>query len=113
MSPDEEPSEGGDPTTTVRLTLPPHLRRLAETTREVEVEVAGEPTIRSVLDALEARHPVLEGTIREHAGGERRAMIRFFACGADLSHEPQDTALPAEVASGREPLHVVGAIAGG
>ena len=95
------------------MTLPPHLRRLAETQGEVEVEVTGEPTIGGVLDALEARHPVLEGTIRAHGGGQRRAMIRFFACGEDWSHEPQDTVLPPEVASGREPLHVVGAIAGG
>lgn len=97
----------------VRVMLPPHLRNLAGVEREVRLEVAAAPTIRSVLDALEARHPVLEGTIREHGAGERRAMIRFFACGEDLSLEPQDAPLPEAVASGREVLHVVGAIAGG
>lgn len=101
------------PVTTVRVSLPPHLRRLAGTGEEVRLEVAGSPTIRSVLDALESRHPALEGTIRDHGSGERRAMIRFFACGDDLSHEPQDTPLPEAVTAGEEVLHVVGAIAGG
>lgn len=106
-------ADGAAPVTTVRVSLPPHLRRLAGTGDEVRLEVAETPTIRSVLDALESRHPVLEGTIRDHGSGERRAMMRFFACGDDLSHDPQDTPLPEAVAAGEEVLHVVGAIAGG
>ena len=98
----------------VRVRLPHHLRTLARLDgAEVEVEVAGEPTIRSVLDAVEARYPVLRGTIRDHATGERRAYLRLFACGADLSHDGQDATLPPAVAAGAEPLIVLGAIAGG
>jgi len=99
--------------TAIRVALPPHLRVLAEVEREVRVEVDGTPTIESVLDAVEARYPVLEGTIRPHGERGRRALMRFFACGEDLSHEPPDTPLPEEVRSGEEVLLVVGAIAGG
>ena len=97
----------------IRVELPQHLRTLARVGGEVTIEPAGPPTIRSVLDALEARYPVLRGTIRDHATLERRAFVRFFACGKDLSHQPHDTPLPAAVLSGAEPLLVVGAIAGG
>lgn len=99
--------------TAIRVTLPPHLRRLAEVKGELTLEVAEPPTIGSVLDALEERFPVLEGTIRGHGGGERRAMIRFLACGEDLSHGGQGAPLPDGVTSGEEAFHVVGAIAGG
>ena len=97
----------------VRVTLPYHLRNLARIDGEVALEVAGPVSVRSVLDALEARHPVLRGTIRDHGSLQRRAFIRFFACGEDLSLEPVEAALPAAVAEGREPLMVVGAMAGG
>jgi len=97
----------------VRVTLPYHLRNLARIEGEVALEVAGPVSVRSVLDALEARHPVLRGTIRDHGSLNRRAFIRFFACGEDLSLEPVEAALPAAVAEGREPLMVVGAMAGG
>ena len=98
---------------TVRIVLPYHLRNLARVGGEVPVQVPAPVTLRSVLDALEAAHPVLRGTIRSHGTLERRAFVRFFACQQDLSHEPADTPLPAEVASGAEPFLVVGAMAGG
>jgi len=97
----------------IRVVLPPHLRTLAKVAGEVEVDVAGRPTQRSVLDALEARYPVLRGTIRDHVTQERRAFVRFFACSEDLSHDPPDTPLPEAVATGAEPFLVLGAIAGG
>jgi hypothetical protein len=97
----------------VRVTLPYHLRNLARIEGEVALEVAGPVSVRSVLDALEARYPTLRGTIRDHGSLQRRAFIRFFACGEDLSLEPAEAALPAAVAEGREPLMVVGAMAGG
>ena len=97
----------------IRVGLPGHLRALAAVGSEVRLEVGDRPTIRSALDALEERHPVLRGTIRDRRTGERRALIRYFACGRDLSLEPQDTELPEAVVDGREPLQVVGAIAGG
>ncbi len=97
----------------IRVLLPHHLRTLAGTGREVEVAVAGPPTVQSVLDALEADHPVLRGTLRDPATGRRRPFVRFYACEVDLSHDPPDRPLPAPVAEGREPLHVVGAMAGG
>ena len=97
----------------VRVTLPYHLRNLARIEGEVALEVAGPVSVRSVLDALEARYPALRGTIRDHGSLQRRAFIRFFACGEDLSLEPVEAALPAAVAEGREPLMVVGAMAGG
>jgi molybdopterin converting factor small subunit len=97
----------------IRVALPSHLRTLARVNGEVELDVTGEVTQRAVLDALEARYPMLRGTIRDHASGRRRAFIRFFACEQDLSHEPADAALPAAVAAGDEPFLVVGAMAGG
>lgn len=97
----------------VRVGLPPHLRHLAEVRGEVEVTLGDPPTIGALLDALEADHPVLRGTIRDHGVERRRPLIRFFACGQDLSHEPWTTVLPQEVAEGREAFNVVGAIAGG
>jgi hypothetical protein len=97
----------------VRVSLPPHLRDLAGVGSEVSVDVEGEPTLRAVLDALEARYPALRGTIRDHVSHARRPFVRFFACGEDLSHDPPDAKLPAAVAGGAEPFLVVGAIAGG
>ena len=97
----------------IRVILPYHLRTLAKTGREVTVDVRGRVTQRSVLDALEARYPVLRGTIRDHTTQQRRPLVRFFACQQDLSHEPPDTPLPEAVATGDEPFIIVGAIAGG
>ncbi len=97
----------------IRVMLPAHLRTLARTGGEVELEVEGEATQRSVLDALEARYPMLCGTIRDHVTQQRRPFVRFFACGEDLSHESPDAPLPEAVASGAEPFLLVGAIAGG
>ena len=97
----------------IRVALPPHLRTLARITGEVELEIQGQVTQRSVLDALEARYPMLGGTIRDHVTQQRRPFLRFFACEEDLSHEPPDAPLPDAVISGAEPLFIVGAIAGG
>jgi molybdopterin synthase sulfur carrier subunit len=97
----------------IRVILPQHLRTLAHAGSEVTLEVEGPVTQRSVLDALEARYPMLRGTIRDQVTGERRAFLRFFACEEDLSHESPDAALPEVVASGKEPLLIIGAIAGG
>ena len=97
----------------IRVVLPAHLRTLARVDGEVQLLVEGEVTQRAVLDALEARYPVLRGTIRDHVTQERRPMLRFFACEDDLSHEPPDAPLPDAVASGAEPFFIVGAIAGG
>ena len=97
----------------IRVVLPFHLRTLAHVDSEVELEVEGVVTQRSVLDALEARYPALRGTIRDHATRRRRPFIRFFACEQDLSHESPDSPLPNAVATGDEPFLVVGAIAGG
>jgi sulfur-carrier protein len=97
----------------IRVVLPFHLRTLARVNDEVEVDVAGIVTQRSVLDALERAYPMLRGTIRDHSTQERRSFLRFFACEADLSHDSPDTPLPAAVAEGTEPFLVVGAIAGG
>jgi len=97
----------------IRVVLPFHLRNLARVPGEIELEVAGPVTLRAVLDALEARHPVLQGTIREHGTLRRRPFVRFFACRKDWSLEPPESRLPAEVASGAEPFLVVGAMAGG
>ncbi len=97
----------------IRVVLPAHLRRLARVDREVEIEVEGPITQRSVLDALEERYPVLRGTIRDHVTQQRRAFVRFFACEQDLTHELPDAPLPVAVATGAEPFLVIGAIAGG
>ena len=97
----------------IRLWLPAHLRTLAGVNDEVVVEVEGPVTQRSVLDALEARHPMLRGTIRDPITGQRRPFLRFFACEQDLSHDPPDAPLPEAVATAAEPLLIVGAIAGG
>ena len=97
----------------IRVKLPPHLRNLARIDREVELQVEGPATQRAVLDALEARYPMLRGTIRDSVTQQRRPFLRFFACQADLSHESPDAPLPAPVAAGQEPLLIVGAIAGG
>jgi sulfur-carrier protein len=97
----------------IRVELPPHLRTLAKVKGEVTIEVHGDVTQRSVLDVLEARYPMLKGAIRDHVTRERRAFLRFFACGQDLSHESPDEPLPEEVAKGKEPFLVIGAIAGG
>jgi len=97
----------------VRVKLPYHLQNLARAGAEVEVDVQGAATQRAVLDPLEAKYPMLRGTIREHGSGQRRAYLRFFACQEDLSHEPPDAPLPAAVAAGEEPFIILGAIAGG
>jgi molybdopterin synthase sulfur carrier subunit len=97
----------------IRVVLPAHLRTLTRVNGEVELEVAGQVTQRSVLDALEARYPVLRGTIRDHVTGRRRAFVRFYACEQDLSNEPPDVPLPDAVLAGAEPFLIVGAMAGG
>jgi hypothetical protein len=97
----------------IRVVLPANLLRLANLDREVEIRVAGPPTLGSVLDEIEAQYPMLRGTIRDHITKQRRPFIRFFACGEDLSHEPQDIILPGEVVAGIQPLRIVGAMAGG
>ena len=97
----------------IRVMLPQHLRTLAHVGSEVQLDVEGQPTLRSVLDTLEARYPMLRGTIRDHVTQQRRPFLRFFACEEDLSHESPDAPLPEGVATGKEPLVVLGAIAGG
>jgi sulfur-carrier protein len=98
---------------TIRVTLPAHLRKLAQVDGEVSLDIVGAVTQGSVLDALEARYPMLRGTIRDHVTQKRRAFVRFFACQQDLSHESRDAPLPDAVANGAEPFMIVGAIAGG
>ena len=97
----------------IRVVLPYHLRALARVDGEVRLDVAGPATQRALLDALEARYPMLRGTVRDHVTQKRRPMVRFFACAEDLSNEPPDAPLPEAVASGAEPFYVIGAIAGG
>ena len=97
----------------IRVVLPAHLRTLARVDGEVKLDIEGRVTQRSVLDALEARYPMLRGTMRDHVTQKRRPFVRFFACGQDLSHEPPDAPLPDAVALGAEPFLVVGAMAGG
>jgi sulfur-carrier protein len=97
----------------IRVVLPAHLRTLARLDGEAQLQVEGPVTQRSVLDALEARYPMLRGTIRDHVTQQRRPFVRFFACEEDLSHEPLDAQLPGPIATGAEPFMVVGAIAGG
>jgi molybdopterin synthase sulfur carrier subunit len=106
-------TEEGTSASRVRVVLPYHLRNLARVGTEVEVELAGPVTVRTVVDALEARYPMLLGTIRDHVTQKRRPFLRFFACEEDLSHDSPDAALPDAVAAGKEPLLIVGAIAGG
>jgi sulfur-carrier protein len=98
---------------TIRIVLPPHLRTLAHVSGDVQLEVEGPITQRSVLDTLEARYPMLRGTIRDHVTQQRRPFLRFFACEEDLSHESPDAQLPEAVATGKEPFVILGAIAGG
>jgi hypothetical protein len=97
----------------IRVTLPFHLRKLAQVEGEVELEITGPVTQRSILDALESRYPVLRGTIRDHVTLKRRAFVRFFACEQDLSHDPPDTPLPNAIATGAETFVILGAMAGG
>lgn len=97
----------------IRVLLPAHLRTLANVTGELELDISPPATLRSVLDAIEERFPVLRGTIRDHSSLERRAFVRFFACEEDLSHESTDMELPKDVLSGKEPLLIIGAMAGG
>ena len=97
----------------MRVILPPHLRTLAHVNGEVELELNGTPTQRLLLDVLEAKYPMLRGTIRDHVTQLRRPMVRFFACGEDLSHESPDALLPDQIANGTEPFMIIGAIAGG
>ena len=97
----------------IRVVLPGHLRSLAQVKGDVELDLGGPATQRTVLDALEARYPMLAGTLRDHVTQQRRPFIRFFACGEDLSHDPPDAPLPDAVATGAEPFLIVGAIAGG
>jgi sulfur-carrier protein len=97
----------------IRVILPPHLRTLARVDGDVELDVKTSATQCSVLDALEARYPMLRGTIRDHVTQRRRPMVRFFACGEDLSHESPDAPLPNAIATGSEPFVIIGAIAGG
>jgi hypothetical protein len=97
----------------IRVVLPYHLRTLAQVGKEVELQVEGVPTLGSVLDELEARYPMLRGTIRDHVTLQRRPFLRFFACGQDLSFEPWNALLPEEIVKGTEPFRIVGAMAGG
>jgi molybdopterin synthase sulfur carrier subunit len=95
------------------VVLPAHLRALAGVSGDVQLEIQGDVTRRSILDALEVRYPMLRGTIRDHVAGERRPLLRFFACGEDVTHDSADAPLPAAIASGAEPFYIIGAIAGG
>jgi hypothetical protein len=95
------------------VVLPAHLRSLAGISGDVQLEIEGDVTRRSILDAIEARYPMLRGTIRDHVGGERRPLLRFFACGEDVTHESADAPLPSAIATGAEPFYIIGAIAGG
>ena len=97
----------------ILVVLPAHLRALAGVQGDVQLEIDGPVTRRSILDALEARYPMLRGTIRDHVAGERRPLLRFFACGEDVTHEFPDAPLPQPIASGSEPFYIIGAIAGG
>ena len=95
------------------VVLPAHLRALAGVSGDVQLDIDGPVTRHSILDALEVNFPMLRGTIRNHVGGERRPLLRFFACGEDVTHDPADAPLPAAIASGAEPFYIIGAIAGG
>jgi len=98
---------------TIRVVLPHHLRTLARVGDEVHVDLNGSATVRALLDVLEEKYPMLCGTIRDHVSQQRRPLVRFFACGEDISHEPLDTPLPNAIATGAEPFFIMGAIAGG
>ncbi len=98
---------------TIRVVLPHHLRTLARVGDEVQIDPDGSVTVRAVLDVLEEKYPMLRGTIRDHVTQQRRPLVRFFACGEDISHEPLDTPLPNAIATGAEPFFIMGAIAGG
>ncbi len=97
----------------IRVVLPHHLRTLARVGDEVQIDLNGSATVRAVLDVLEEKYPMLRGTIRDHVTQQRRPLVRFFACGEDISHEPLDTPLPDAIATGAEPFFIMGAIAGG
>ncbi len=97
----------------IRVVLPHHLRTLAKVGDEVHVDLNGNATVASVLDAIENKYPMLRGTMRDHRTHKRRPLVRFFACGEDISHDPQDRQLPNEIVNGREPFFIIGAIAGG
>jgi sulfur-carrier protein len=97
----------------IRVVLPHHLRTLAKVGDEVHIDLNGLATVRAIIDAIEEKYPMLRGTIRDHATQKRRPLVRFFACGEDLSHEPLDTPLPDPIAKGAEPFFIMGAIAGG
>jgi hypothetical protein len=97
----------------IRVVLPHHLRALARVGDEVEIDPNGSATVRAVLDVLEEKYPMLRGTIRDHVTQQRRPLVRFFACGEDISHDPLDTPLPNAIATGAEPFFIMGAIAGG
>jgi len=97
----------------IRVVLPHHLRTLARVDSELQLELNGNVTTKAILDALETRYPVLRGTIRDHVNHKRRPLVRFFACGEDISHQPAESALPDAIANGREPFFIMGAIAGG
>jgi len=97
----------------IRVVLPHHLRTLARVGSEVELDLNGQVTQRAILDALEARYPMLRGTVRDHAKQQRRSLVRFFACGEDVSHDPPDNPLPDAIVNGVEPFFIMGAIAGG
>ena len=97
----------------IRVVMPAHLRTLAGVSGEIELQVEGDVTRRSIINALEKSYPMLKGTIRDHVSGERRPFLRFFVCGEDITHNSPDDPLPQEIASGTEPFYVIGAIAGG
>ena len=97
----------------IRIILPAHLRTLAGVTGEVQLDLPAPVTVQAILDTLEARYPALRGTVRDHATGKRRPLVRFYACEQDLSHDPMDKPLPEPVAAGREPFMVIGSMAGG
>ncbi len=97
----------------VVVVLPAHLRALAGVSGDVQLDIDGDVTRHAILDALESRYPMLRGTIRDHVGGQRRPLLRFFACGEDVTHDPADAPLPQPIASGAEPFFIIGAIAGG
>jgi sulfur-carrier protein len=97
----------------IRVVLPHHLRTLAHVGEEIDVNLKGSATVRAIIDAIEEKYPMLRGTIRDHETRKRRALVRFFACGEDISHDPLDTPLPDPIAKGTEPFFIMGAIAGG